>query len=290
MIVLGNSFESVEYDRPDYPIYIRCDRLSSYPDYRAENHWHEDIELIAILSGKMEYHVGKESLLLREGEGLIVNSRQMHFGFSSSREECSFICIVINPKILSALPSYVDDYINPIIQNLNIPYLYLNHSEEWHEEALSTINRIYGLREEKAKELKILSAFSYLWSVIFENVDLAGVKEENSRDSEKVKLMVSFIEKNYQEKITLSDIARSGGVRESKCCKLFSSYLSLSPIMYLIGYRLNRSLPLLLSSDASITEVALEVGFSSSSYYAETFRKWMGRSPRQYRKEKMHLH
>ena len=49
--------EKIPYDSPDYPIYIRQGVLSHYPNYAAPSHWHDDIELIAVLDGEMDYHV-----------------------------------------------------------------------------------------------------------------------------------------------------------------------------------------------------------------------------------------
>lgn len=56
--------------------------------------------------------------------------------------------------------------------------------------------------------------------------------------------------------------------------------------MYLIQHRLAKSMELLLNTDLPITEVALSVGFGSASYYTETFRKWMGKTPSEFRKSK----
>lgn len=95
--------------------------------------------------------------------------------------------------------------------------------------------------------------------------------------------MVGFIQKNYTRKISLGDIAASGAVGQSKCCKLFTKYLGQTPNAYLVQYRLNKSIGLLRDTDMSITEIALSVGFGGASYYAETFRKWFGESPTQFR-------
>ena len=79
--------EKITYDRSDYPIYIRQGLLSYYPDYSAPIHWHDDIELIAVLDGEMNYNVNGEIVKLQKGAGIFVNARQMHFGFSDSRTE-----------------------------------------------------------------------------------------------------------------------------------------------------------------------------------------------------------
>lgn len=97
--------------------------------------------------------------------------------------------------------------------------------------------------------------------------------------------MISFIQQKYVEKITLADIASSGAVGQSKCCKLFAKYIGQTPNMYLTQYRLEKSTALLKDTDMTVTEIAHAAGFSGNSYYAEAFRKWAGKSPSAYRKE-----
>ena len=100
-----------------------------------------------------------------------------------------------------------------------------------------------------------------------------------SSDLTIIRDMVGFIQKNYTQKISLDDIALSGAVGQSKCCKLFAKYFRQTPNNYLNGYRLNKSLELLCDDDMSVTEIALSVGFGGASYYAELFRKCFGKCP-----------
>ena len=72
--------ERVQYNNPDYPIYIRRGLLSGYPEYRAPDHWHDDIEFLCVLSGRMKYNVNEDITELEEGDGIFVNAGQMHFG------------------------------------------------------------------------------------------------------------------------------------------------------------------------------------------------------------------
>ncbi len=95
--------------------------------------------------------------------------------------------------------------------------------------------------------------------------------------------MIGFIQQNYAVKITLADIAAAGAVGQSKCCKLFAKYIGQTPNTYLMQYRLDKSTTLLNSTDMTVTEIANAVGFNGSSYYAEAFRKWYGKSPSEYR-------
>lgn len=97
--------------------------------------------------------------------------------------------------------------------------------------------------------------------------------------------MIGFIQQNHTVKITLADIAASGAVGQSKCCKIFAKYIGYTPNAYLTQYRLDKSTELLKNTDMPVMEIAHAVGFNGSSYYAEAFRKWSGKSPSAYRKE-----
>lgn len=105
--------ERVLYDRADYPAYIRKGKLSAYPNFTAESHWHDDIELIIILSGQMQYNINGEIVLLKEGDGIFVNARQLHFGYSSNKQECEFLCILLHPILLCSSQTVERMYVAP---------------------------------------------------------------------------------------------------------------------------------------------------------------------------------
>ena len=142
--------------------------------------------------------------------------------------------------------------------------------------------------KKKTAPLKTLASFARIWELLCENISADQNPAEKSiqknRDLSIVKDMARFIQENYMEKISLADIAAAGAVGQSKCCKLFARFFFQSPTMYLTQHRLTKSMELLLNTDLPIIEIALSVGFGSASYYTETFRKWMGKTPSEFRK------
>lgn len=277
--------EKVQYNDTEYPIYIRRGILSHYPNYTAPSHWHDDIELIAVLEGEMDYNVNGEITTLRKGEGIFVNARQMHFGFSASKTECDFICILLHPMLLCAMPSYEQDFVLPVIRNNDTPFVFLNPNIHWQKAILEQIYYMDQNKGQKTAPLKVQASFSVIWSLLFENIPPENhIVNTRSNDLTAARNMVGFIQKNYTKKISLKEIALSGAVGQSKCCKLFAKYFGQTPNTYLNQYRLNKSLEHLRNSDMSITEIALSVGFGSASYYTEIFRKCFGKSPTEFRK------
>lgn len=287
--------EKIQYDFPDCPVFLHRGLLSRYPGRRAPNHWHNDVELIYVLSGRMKYNVNGQIFLLRPGEGIFVNSGQMHFGFSDGENDCRFICALMHPVLLCPAPAWEENYVLPLIENSCAACVHLKPNIPWQKEICQQICSLEQIwyKSSRTEEntdlapLKALSVFSQIWYSLCKNVDEGKeIVNRQSFDLTITKNMVGFIQKNYTRKITLADIASSGAVGESKCCRLFSKFFSLTPNAYLNQYRLDKSIYLLENTDLAITEIALQTGFCSASYYAECFRKWFGQSPTKYRKSR----
>lgn len=277
--------ERVQYDYTDYPIYIRRALLSSYSNYAAPIHWHDDIEFIAVISGEMQYNVNGRIITLKENEGIIVNARQIHFGFSAEKNECDFICILLHPLMLCATAAYERDFVLPLLHNPNASFIKLGKDIPWQKTIYETIRSMYLVKEEKAAPLKVQNLFSSIWIQLYGEIPSESPSRIQNSDLLILQNMMGFIQKNYAMRISLADIAASGAVGQSKCCKLFAEYIQQTPNTYLTQYRLNKSTALLKATDMTITEIAAAIGFNGSSYYAEAFRKWCGKSPTQYRSE-----
>ena len=121
-----------------------------------------------------------------------------------------------------------------------------------------------------------------------DNITISDISEISYglEDLDLQKHMVNFIYQNFQQQITLDEIAASVNVSRSKCCRLFQKYLNESPILFLKDYRLRKSCDLLLQSNYSITEIATMVGYNHLSYYSKIFLEKYGMTPHDYRKEK----
>lgn len=278
--------ENIEYNNPNFPAYIKEGSLSLYLDYRAISHWHDDLEFIVILSGKMSYDVNGKIVELTQGDGIIINSRQLHYGFSEERNDCKFICIIIHPSLLCANAWFENEYIKSFLYKQELSYILLSKNVNWQKRILDLLLQLYEHLEDELVYFLVQRNLFEICELIFrnQNVYKSGEYFESSKLST-VKDMVGFIQKNYHEKITLLDIASSGQCCKSKCSVLFKQFLKKSPNQYLVEYRLDRSRSILLNSDKTILEIAIEVGFNSSSYYCEAFRKKYNISPNEYRKK-----
>ena len=124
IVLNSDASENVAYNNPDFPAYIKKGQLSRYPDFRAVSHWHD------------------EKISLQAGEGIFVNSRCFHYGYSDTHTECLFTCIMLSPQLLSVNTYFVEKCLNPLIQNIHFPYQPLNPSILWQNSILRDLEML----------------------------------------------------------------------------------------------------------------------------------------------------
>lgn len=287
--IMRDASEIVRYDEIGIPLSIREGLLSAYPNHRALCHWHEDIEWVYIRSGQMNYYMNGKRVLLNTGEALMVNSRQMHYGYSENGQDCDFIRILCHPKIFITNSVLYQSYIAPVLSNPSLEYLHLKPEFPEDAEALQLLPEILRIKKEHpaAYEIEAAALLSLLWCRLLRshpmmpNEAAAKPKEPDllvQRD------MVSYIYSHYSESINLDEIAAAGKVCRNKCCQIFRRYLNQSPIDFLNHYRLEVSCHLLNNTKLSIAEICTACGFNHQSYYSKIFLRTYSCSPRDFRK------
>ncbi len=95
-----------------------------------------------------------------------------------------------------------------------------------------------------------------------------------------------FIANYFNEDIKLEDIAKHVGISKFYLSNLFSNNMGTSLVDYLIKYRIEQSQNLLLATNMPISNIAYACGFNSLSYFTLMFRKYVGFTPKEYRKNK----
>ncbi|WP_026888638.1 AraC family transcriptional regulator [Clostridium beijerinckii] len=293
MTLLNDNSEVVSYNFADFPVRAKKSLLSDYPAMAAANHWHTDWEFTLLLKGKMSYSVNGKSYELQEGQAIFINSEQMHYGYSTDGSDCSFICILFPPFLLSNIARIKETYILPVCEDTFNPFFILNPEIIWQRNLIETLKNIYKLcnEEKDGFELHVMSLFNVICLSLYSNIKESISIQETADDKklEAMHNMIGYIQKNYQKKITLNEIAAAGNVCRSSCCDIFKLILNKTPVSYLTEYRLEKSIELLKVSSLSVTEIALQCGFTCSSYFTEIFHKTLGCTPSQYRKKKFNI-
>jgi AraC-like DNA-binding protein len=95
----------------------------------------------------------------------------------------------------------------------------------------------------------------------------------------------TLIEDNYDQTISLQQIADKLGVTPQHACLLFQQTLGIRPVAYLTRYRLRKAKELLLQQlELEVREVACQVGYADCSYFIKLFKRQEGITPSSFRK------
>ncbi|MFZ2362665.1 MAG: substrate-binding domain-containing protein [Anaerolineae bacterium] len=115
----------------------------------------------------------------------------------------------------------------------------------------------------------------------------AALQRQQRLSSEAQRLVrkaMAYVQQNYQESLSRQDLARYVGMSDDYLTYCFRQELGMTPIAYLNRYRITQAKRLLKESDRTITQIALEVGFSDSGYFSRVFRREAGMSPDAFRR------
>ena len=290
LIINENKKEIKRHGNYEFPVLISPERLSTYDSGGFLCHWHHEIEITYILSGSMHYQINGTVFHLKTNDALFGNSNTLHSGTMYNDMDCSYISITFDPKIIFGFENSLiyTKYCEPLLTNSFLPYILFDHSQEWHSQIIQHINTLIRLDETKDNlyEYKIHLELQALWLNIIEHESehVKVTQTIDKRNLERMKQILSYINNNYSQKISLDDVAKEISLCKSECCRLFKTSMKESLFSYLLHYRIEKSLPYLIKGDQTITEIAECVGFDDPNYYAKIFRRFQGCSPHNYRK------
>ncbi|HEY3377835.1 MAG TPA: helix-turn-helix transcriptional regulator, partial [Armatimonadota bacterium] len=100
--------------------------------------------------------------------------------------------------------------------------------------------------------------------------------------------VISKIEQDYALPLTIRELAEIANMSERHLARRFREGVGLSPIDYLLHRRIRHAAQLLRATGHSIAGVAAAVGMPDSNYFARQFKRIMGVSPREYRRDGLH--
>jgi AraC-like DNA-binding protein len=105
----------------------------------------------------------------------------------------------------------------------------------------------------------------------------------HSRATQQFLAVQEFIHAHMHERILLRDLARVINLHPTYFSDSFQALVGVRPLAYLMQRRMERAQYLLLTSRASVKQVASEVGIPDAAYFTRAFGRWCGKTPTHYR-------
>ncbi|GAA0258785.1 AraC family transcriptional regulator [Faecalicatena contorta] len=258
-------------------------------------HWHTEFEFGYVLEGEILYQTNRHEFILRKGDGIFINSGIPHFlhvitPYKDSKLQTQFFD---SSFLVGNAESFLDTkYVFPVMEQKQldcIPFFYEKKEDR------PTLNLIaeaacIGLGKKLFFELRLRNIFTNIWETIYTHAANQTLSQtpHRAQEDERIKQLLLFIQKHYAEKLTVRRISDCIPISERECYRIFQSNLGISPMEFLLSIRLKKAVELLINTQKSIVEIALETGFGNSSYFGKHFKQSYHISPGEYRRQYLH--
>lgn len=283
-VTLEETSESVE---AAFPYRGNRDTLGPAACSLCPWHWHNEVELFYIESGALRYSLPGLTRDFHAGDVGFVNANVLHMTRYLGDQPCLQQEHIFLPRLVGGASGSAIErrYVQPLLLNREAELIYIPADHPQAEALRERMDAAYDAfqRQSPGYEIAVRDQMSALWLAL-----LALAPETRSNrsgvDDARLKAMLRFIDQNYAERLTLADIAAAASVGPREAARCFRRALNLSPIEYLLSYRVDKAGELLRATDRSVTDISLSCGFASVSYFGKLFREKLGVSPSEYRR------
>ena len=296
-MVITNTFRVDQGNREIVPLtsqgfpYVCIDtELDFYRDRTIGWHWHTAYEIAYVTGGEAQIKTPNQEIALHKGDAVFMNSGVLH-AYKALEPKAKEIAQIFDMHLLSGAYNSVfeEKYFLPVNRSSALEAWVIRPDSLRHLKMIQhVLNAIELARDEpEGFELDLRSELSHFWLLLLKDTEelRASSPHRKNTDSERLKLMMDYIQDHYGEKLTLNDIAASANISSRECTRCFQRCIEVSPIIYLNAYRLRKAGQMLIESNDSILSISESCGFSSPSYFGKMFRDAMGCTPAEYRKQ-----
>lgn len=281
--------KAVDVDGVTVPVEcIEMEKREDKPDHFA--HFHEYLEMLYLLDGQMDIWLNDKHYPFCKGELIVINSNETH-RLASVTPVSKYIVIKFTPKLLYSagqsaketqyiLPFLAEHseqprvYKKEFVESSGIPPLILDAMAEWNKkdtgyelalkaDVLKTIRHVVAFLSEQGINVKVSSGSGNIQQII--------------------STILEYINENFKT-VSEMDVAEHFSISYSYFSRSFKQIMNMSFKEYINYLKINEAQRLLLTTGKSITEISLELGFSSSSHFINVFKKYKNCSPKQYKK------
>jgi AraC-like DNA-binding protein len=274
--------EDKQRGSPDFPLDYHLVK-EGHNRYEMPYHWHEEVEIIHVMQGKLRLSTGGVSHALQKGDIAFIASGMLHGG---KPENCVYECVVFDMNLLLMNNSYFKQQIGEVLDGaVEIrTHLRAESGETWR-----ALLPMFGALREWSEGCRMITIGCLMRFVGEVYRSGAYTRREHPRGSEnrkmlKLKKVFMLIENSYAKPLTLGQLSAAVDMTPKYFCRFFKEATHRTPLDYVTYYRVEAACHAFAATDHNVTEIALDMGFSDVSYFIRCFKKYKGVTPGRYRR------
>lgn len=256
-------YEKKVINDEEYPLQFIVNAITTQGEY-FYMHWHEHIELHYIVEGSSILYCNQKKILAKKGSLVVINSNELHRGVLEEKK-MEAIVIIFELSSFSKEVAYSGFVFQNLIENDSFIQ---NKMEE-----IYTENNDKNVGYKLAVRGMLYEMITYLMR---NHVSQKLSESENTKRNKKLirlNTVIEYIQQNYNEPISNKTLASMIHISEDRFNHLFKESMGISPLNYINEMRLEKARNLLQTGEYTISEAAMEVGFSDINHFGRLFRK-----------------
>ena len=240
-------------------------------DWHSVPHTHSYAELFYVVGGMGHIQIDQEFHPISVHQLIIINPNVMHTELSRNASPLEYVALGIEGLELSAAEN-ADDRFRILDHHDNDSI-----SECIHNILLESHNKQPG------NEVICQAYMQILVTRLMRSINLAVNENPLPSSNSQCTTVRRYIDAHFKEPLTLDHLAEIAHVNKYYLAHSFKEQFGVSPISYQLQRRIDESCLLLSQTDLSLTQISRMLGFSSSSYFSQAFRKSQSVTPMEYR-------
>ena len=287
MFFLGGLFMEIEVLQSEFEnseIVIHNPATALYTQ-ECDWHLHNALEFLYCIEGNIIVYTAENECHLNSGDIILINSRCPH---KTKTQKNTFV-FLLQSELIFGKESALNAILTQSANQNDMTHVFPAGSDLNREinECFEKIIREYTDRE-NSYETFIRSAVLNIHGILYRNDIIKNPQSLlNQKYIKKILPAINYINENYADDISLSQISQLLNFDKSHFCRIFKKALNVSFIQYLNLVRINKAAKFLLTTNKTITEISSETGFSSPAYFIKNFKIYFGCTPNFYKKVKL---
>lgn len=255
------------------PFYIKSVGVRDQQEHMIRPSGHPEYHYLHCSSGEGKLIINNEEFILSPGSGFFSEPNIPH-EYYSTKEPWKTYWITFEGFAVKELCS-------AIFQNSWKVFSLFNHTIL--ESNLDIICKTAAVQDYYSSHNSSVLLYEFL-ILLKANIAENGFQTKPLLKNQ-LQTVIQYIESNYDNCITLEDLASVISVSPQHLCRLFKQTYSMRPFEYLTRFRVKRAKEILSNpQNYPIKTIAAMIGYNDTSYFCSTFREYEGCSPLEFKK------
>ncbi len=244
-------------------------------------HGHEDYwEFTIVTNGTINNYVKGKSAIYSENNVFVSTTESVHSLVAVDNAPVRYINIMVRSQFLISMLNAISPRLLDYIKSDGFS---LTLSSQRISEIESILLRINYTDQQSWRDNDDLARSAFM--LLLSEIILSRLPPPSATPSHLISLNL-LIQNNELIHYNVNDLSSALGYSRIHLNALFKKNFGVSPHKYLINYKLRYAQKLLLSTNASISEIAYEIGYSTPMQFYTVFKKAFGMTPNQFRKSR----